>query len=206
MTTKCILFDADGVVIHSEMFSVQYAKKYNVPYEDILPFFKKEFPDCIIGKADLIKIVKPWLPKWKWKGSVHDFLQFWFEAEHNIDKNIVSVINKLRKRGIKCYLATNQEKYRTQYMLENMGFKDLFDNVFSSSHIGYKKPDTKFFESILNKLKKEYNINPHEIMFFDDSIEHIDEANKLGIKAYQYQNFKDFEKLIEPFINDVSLN
>lgn len=206
MAIKCILFDADGVVINSEMFSVQYVKKHNIPYEEMLPFFKNEFPDSIIGKADLIEIVKPWLSKWKWDGTVHDFLQFWFEAEHNIDKEIVSVIKKLREKGIKCYLATNQEKYRTQYMLKNMGFKDLFDHVFSSAHIGHKKPDTKFFEFILNKLKKECKFNPNEILFFDDSKEHIESANKLGIKAHLYHNIKDLEKFTKPIINDLSLN
>jgi len=39
MTTKCILFDADGVVIDSEMFSVQYQKEYDISNDDMIPFF-----------------------------------------------------------------------------------------------------------------------------------------------------------------------
>ena len=110
-----------------------------------------------------------------------EFLQFWFKAEHNIDERIVNIIKELRKKGIKCYLATNQEKYRTQYMKNHMGFEELFDHVFSSADIGHKKPEREFYEFILNEVKNEHNIYPHEIMFFDDSQDNVTEARKLDI-------------------------
>jgi len=40
MKTKCILFDADGVIIRSEIFSKQYQKKYGIENDAMLPFFK----------------------------------------------------------------------------------------------------------------------------------------------------------------------
>jgi len=206
MEIKCILFDADGVVINSEMFSVQYQKEHDVSNDEMLPFFKGEFQNCIIGKADLIELVKPWLLKWKWIGTVDEFLQFWFKAEHNIDERMVNIIKELRKKGIKCYLATNQEKYRTQYMNNHMGFEELFDHVFSSADIGYKKPEREFYKFILDEIKNEHRINPHEIMFFDDSQENVDEAKKLDIDAHFYKNFKDFESLVKPILNDGALN
>ena len=202
MTIKCILFDADGVVINSEMFSVQYQKKYRVSNEAMISFFKGEFQDCIIGKADLKKLIKPWLPKWKWKGNVDDLLQYWFKAEHNIDECIIKIIQKLRKKGIKCYLATNQEKYRTNYIKNQMGFKKLFDDIFSSADIGYKKPNKEFYEFILNKIKNDHNIYPHEIMYFDDSQEEVDKAKRLDIDAHFYKNFKKFKSIIKPLLKN----
>jgi len=35
------------------------------------------------------------------------------------------------------YLATNQEKYRTAYLLDQMGFGRQFDGIFSSAYVGY---------------------------------------------------------------------
>lgn len=77
MMKKCILFDANGVVVNSDMFSDQYQKEYEISNNEMLPFFKGEFQDCLVGKADLIESLKPWLPKWKWTGSVDEFLQYW---------------------------------------------------------------------------------------------------------------------------------
>ncbi len=205
MATKCILFDADGVVINSEMFSVQYQKEHGVSGDKMLPFFKEEFQNCIIGKADLIESVKPWLPKWKWAGTADEFLQYWFKAEHNVDEKLITVVQQLREKGIKCYLATNQEKYRTKYMKEEMKFKELFNHVFSSADIGYKKPESEFYKFILAKIENEYKIYPHEIMFFDDSQENAAEAKRLNINAHFYKNFEDFENLVKPILNNKAL-
>ena len=194
---KCILFDVDGVVINSEIFSIQYQKQYEISNAEMLPFFTGIFQECIVGKTDLKVTLKEWLPKWKWKGTVDEFLQFWFKAEHNIDERVIKVVKRLRKKGIKCCLATNQEKYRTQYMKKEMEFEINFDEIFSSYSIGYKKPDKAFYEAILNSLESRWNIQPREIMFFDDDQKNIDGANKLGIKGYFYKNFKEFKNIID---------
>ncbi len=198
MTTKCILFDADGVIINTEMFSVQYEKEYGVSSEELLPFFKKDFLQCLIGKADLKDTLKPWLSKWKWEWTTEEFLKFWFESEHHIDKWMVEIIEKLKERWIKCYLATNQEKYRTEYMKNEMWFGELFDYVYSSNEIWHKKPDQGFYKSILDELENNHNIHPNEIMFFDDSKKNVEEANKLGINWYFYTNLEEFKSIINP--------
>ena len=204
MTIKCILFDAGGVVINSELFSVQYQKEHSVTNDEMIPFFKGDFQKCIVGKADLIELVKPWLSKWKWEGTVEEFLQFWFNAEHNVDEQMVEIIKKSRKKGIKCYLATNQEKYKTQYMKNHMRFEDLFDHVFSSAEIGYKKPDREFYEFILNEIKNKHKIYPPEIMFFDNSQRNVDEAKKLDIEAHFYRSFEEFESIVKPILEDLT--
>ena len=201
MTIKCILFDADGVIINSEMFGVQYQNKYAISKDDIIPFFKEDFPNCIIGKADLMESLENWLPKWKWTGTVAEFLELWFSSENNVDKRMLSMIEELRKNGIKCFLATNQEKYRTDYIRNTMNFDELFDNIFSSSDIGYKKPEIEFYEFILKELEINYAIHSNEIMFFDDSPENIATALEVNIDAHLYKDFKDFRQLITSILN-----
>ena len=193
---KVVLFDVDGVVVDSEMFSLQYSKKFGINNEEMLPFFKGVFQDCIIGKADLKEEVKPWLKKWKWDKSAKDFLNFWFRSEHNIDDMLVDQVEKLRASGIRCYLATKQEKYRTKYMREEMGFDNIFDGIFSSSEIGYKKPDEKFFQKILDEL----GIQGEEALFFDDEIENVEGAKSLGIKGFLYTGFDEFKKELDKFL------
>ena len=196
MKTKYILFDADGVVIQSEVFSKQYQKKYGVENDAMLPFFKWEFQNCIIGKSDLKILLNPWLPKWNWNDSIESFLDFWFQAEHCIDVKMLSLIKELRNKGVACYLATNQEKYRTEYMRNEMDFWEVFDDIFSSCEIGYKKPEKEFYSFILQDLNEKHGVVPHEIMFFDDAQENIIWAKKFGINAHFYKNFDDFKNVV----------
>lgn len=189
LLTKAIIFDTDGMVVITDMFSVKYCEEYKVPYEDILPFFKNEFQPCLVGKADLKEQIKPYLEKWGWKKSVEDFLEYWFKAEHNIDQRVLEVIEKLKKSGIKCYLATNQEKYRTEYLRNQMGFDKIFDRIFSSADIGYKKPQLEFFD----KVVAEIDLNKGEVQFWDDTEKNVLGAKDFGLDARQYKGFEDFE-------------
>lgn len=185
---KAIIFDTDGMTVNSEMFSVQYNKDYGVPMDSLLPFFKNEFQPCLVGKADLKKEIENYLPTWGWKDSVDKFLNYWFDAENHVDKRIVEAIEKIKESGIRCYLATNQEKYRTQYLRNEMGFSKIFDKVFSSAEVGYKKPQLEFFEYILNDI----GLNKDEVQFWDDTEKNIQGAKEFGFDAQLYQNFEGF--------------
>jgi len=121
---KVVLFDVDGVIVNAEMWSKQLANDYGINPSIIDTFFKKEFQNCLIGKADLKVSISPYLKKWGWDKSVDDLLEYWFKSEHKIFEPLIIYIQNLRTKGIKCYLATNQEKYRTEYMLDQMKFND----------------------------------------------------------------------------------
>ena len=197
MNIKVVVFDADGVVINSpDYFSVQYQKEFGVSNDVMLPFFKGRFNDCLIGKADLKEELKSLLNDWKWQGTVDELLDYWFKAEHYIDERIVAEIERLRKNGIKCYLGTKQEKHRTHYLKKDMGFNEIFDKIYSSAEIGFKKPDKKFFEFIYDDLNKTGGIRPEEIMFWDDEEININSAKELGWQGYLYTNFEEFHKII----------
>ncbi len=184
-----ILFDADGVVIHAELFSKQYAREFGISTEDMLPFFLGDFWNCLIGKADLKEVIIPRLPKRRRPWTVDEFLAYWFSHENHPDLQLLSYIQEVRKKWIICSLATNQEQWRTSYMKTTMQFDTLFDHVFSSAYLGVKKPNPAYFHQIISALEKEYTtkISPHDILFFDDTHENIDQAIALGINAYVYQ-------------------
>ena len=57
-----LFIDADGVtVLERKRFGNRLAEEFNIPYEKILPFFKKEFATCVKGKADLKKEIIKYL-------------------------------------------------------------------------------------------------------------------------------------------------
>lgn len=177
--------------------SVLNIKNFGLSDDAMSPFFKEVFQDCLVNKIDLKKAVEPYLKGWKWTGTVDEFLRFWFESEHHINKKMIDLIKTLRNKNIKCFLATNQEKYRTEYVKNEMGFKNIFDNIFSSAEIGYKKPEREFYEFIFNQINQTEDITKKEIFYIDDSQDAVDAANTFGIKASLYTNFDDFNKQIK---------
>lgn len=59
-------------------------------------------------------------------------------------------------------------------------FQNLFDRIYFSSSIGMRKPDLEIFEFVL----KENNLNPEQVCFIDDSIQHVLAAKITGINSF----------------------
>jgi len=65
-----------------------------------------------------------------------------------------------------------------------MDFETIFDKIYSSNLIGFKKPDIQFYTHVLNDL----NENPTNIIFYDDSRENIESAKLVGINSNLYNS------------------
>jgi len=195
---KVIIFDADGVLVHgNRIFSITLAEKHGISLETTLPFFEGVFQECLIGKKDLKEVIVPYLKKWGWGKGADTFFDNWFSLESKIDKDLIKYIKGLRSKGVLCFLATNNEKYRFQYMMDVMGLKNVFDKAYASAHLGSKKPEQEFFAKIFKELK---NIKKNEILFVDDHPSNIKAAKNFGINAELYTTFKDFKKKMKQYI------
>lgn len=182
---KAVLFDVDGVVcVPPELFSLRYARDNGINATDITAFFTGPFFQSTIGKADLKDLIIEHNHIWKWSGPIDELLDHWFTTEHIVSKPVTEYIQQLRAQGIKCYTATNQERYRAAYIRDTM-FPDMFDGYFASCDLGVAKPSPKFFDAILEQLRTDGIIaSPHDVAFFDDSKANVEIATSLGLNAY----------------------
>ncbi len=187
---KAVIFDADGVLLNAVKFSTQLERDHGITIEQSSTFFKTTFRDCVIGAADLKVVLPPYLKEWGWAGTMDQFIDYWFASEHNIDEALIAYIQELRQKGIKCYVATNQEKHRAQYMLEKMKFADAFDKLYFSADLGVRKPHEDFYAKVMSDLK---NVEKREVLFWDDTEENIIGAKSFGIQAELYTTFEDFK-------------
>ena len=194
MSIKVVCFDADGVVVNpKKQFSIFREKEYGLTQEMTAAFFNGVFLDCLKGKADLLDVLPPYLQAWNWQESTQEFIRVWNETEHVIDEQLMSFIRKIRGSGIRCCLATNQEKHRAAYMRTRMGFQDLFDQLFISCEIGSMKPEAEYYHAI----EKQLGCKADEILFWDDTLTHVKAAHACGWRAEQYTDFDTFMQLME---------
>ena len=192
---KVIIFDADGMLLRQERPSTFLPRDYGISIENLNSFFDGPFQECLVGKADLKEEILPYLNTWGWDKGVEAFLNLWFTRELHVNKELIEYIRYLKRKKIQCFLATNQEKYRFQYFLNQLGFADIFNKTYSSNNLGYKKSSHEFLSKIFTDFK---NIKKEEILFWDDRSENIKSAKDFGINAELFTSVKDFkEKMLQ---------
>ena len=82
------------------------------------------------------------------------------------------------------------------YLLNNVGLASYFDGVFCTCDIGFDKSQEEYWNFVFGKL----NLQPEEIMFFDDRQENVDITKKLGMQAYFYNGIELLKDKIKQFI------
>ncbi len=197
MGIKAALFDADGVLtLSEEVFSVVYAKSRGLDPEPFERFFRNDWKPIVTGKKDLRESIAENPELWQWEGNVNELLNYWFETEDVRNNELIELIHETKNKGVPCYLATEQERYRGEYM-KNVMFKDLFDGYFVTAELGVSKTETTFFEMIIDELKIQHpDIQPKDIIFFDDSQSKVDIACSTGINGQLYTSVKQAKNLM----------
>jgi putative hydrolase of the HAD superfamily len=191
---KAIVFDADGVIVRPKTFFVSRANElYGIPKQEFMAFIYGGFKRCTTGELELLDILPEYLARWNVSIEPRVFVQQWVEHEHHIDSALLEQIQTFRVRGILCYLGTNQERNRANYMKLEMGFAQSLDGVFASSDLGFRKPDLEFYKS----LQTEIQIPASEILFWDDSLENVAAAREAGWNAEVFTNLEKFNQVMK---------
>lgn len=178
---RSVIFDVDGVVVAAGLRASEEAvKKYGLKAELIQAFFKTKWHDCVKGHVCLKELLAQELPSWGFRGTVNDYIDFWFETESRLDEEILQLASAMRKQGIKCYLGSNQEKLRAEHLWEKCNLKKHFDGHFFSCHIGLSKPDPAFYLRIQDSLKAKAD----ELILIDDVLGNVQEAQKVGWSGF----------------------
>ncbi len=190
---KAIIFDIDGVLIHKEQ---SFSQRMQVPLDVIQPFFDTTFQDCLVDKADLKVELAKYIQDWGWEGTVDELLKFWFDGEAEIDVRLLEYIHHLQEKGFKVVGATNNERYRVQYLFEHLHIGDIFDKIYASCQVGYKKPEAEFYRYVLHDQK----LRTSEVVLWDDDKDNIEGASDFGINAFFYWSFTEMKNTMDKML------
>ena len=113
----------------------------------------------------------------------------------------VELLQKLRTQfGIYLFSNTNAihvEKYQAIFRNQhNFEVTSLFDKVFHSNEIGYRKPSAESYNEIIRLS----GITPESSIFIDDSRANVDGAMACGLKGYWLQPGEKVEEIFKDYL------
>lgn len=94
------------------------------------------------------------------------------------DEEALELVERVRARGVRVYLATNQQAMRAAIMRDE-GLYDHFDGAYYSFEMGVKKPDPAYFDHIVRDLR----VQRDRVLFVDDTMVNVVGARAAGIRA-----------------------
>lgn len=117
------------------------------------------------------------------------------------NKDIIVLLNKLKQKGIKLVIATDNMDVFMDYTVPSLNLYNYFDNIICSSDINCLKIDLfsekpRFFEDYLSKN----NINYKDCLFIDDQKKFIDFYKKYGMNTERIENTDDIENIVRKYI------
>lgn len=196
MNYKVLLLDYDGIFYTGKYFSEIYCEEFGVDIQKVRKFMDGPKVKANMGKVDLKNLLKDVLGEWGWKGTVDELVDYWLKSDCAIDQRMVAFTNDCRKK-VKVYIASDQEKYKADFIWNEVGLKNCMDGKFMSCEMGLIKRDTEFFRSVLRSLP---NIKPEQIIYFDDSNSKISAAKEVGLDARLYTNYESLVKVINKLL------
>lgn len=105
----------------------------------------------------------------------------------SISKQMIDLIENIKARGYKTALLSNVSEKLYEEVIKTTIADDLFDASIFSFNIHLIKPDPNIFIYTARKL----NENPVNCLMIDDLELNCEGANKAGMTAIRYKNYRD---------------
>jgi len=181
MNRPVALFDADGVFLRTTQPGNFLAHRYGLSAEQTAEF-RKVMGNSLVGEADVKLELPRFLQEWGIAETAEEFLDKAFGSSGEIDEGVANVVKGLRRDGIFCGLATNQDKHQMRYLDQRLAIRTHFDATFVSCELGFRKPERDFFEAVQSALPA------GPIAFWDDRQENLETAKACGWSAFLFNS------------------
>lgn len=191
---KAVILDLNGVFIKSPKLSERFAADFGVAPENFLPVLKEIMAKVRKPNAgDAYSYWKPHLDEWGVNLSKDKFFDYWFSAEKEVPE-MIALARKLKSKGIMVIILSNNFVERAAYYDKNFpSLKEIADKIYYSWQTGFVKPDIRAYEKVLS----DNDLRGEECMYFDDSKENIEAAEKSGIRAYIFEGAESVRNILK---------
>ena len=192
---SAILFDLGGVILNLDYNKTIEAFK-NLGRERTDALYSQAQQNAIFDRIETGEISENYfrdlLISFLGNEVNHEMVdEAWNAMLLDLPKERIDFLRTLKKE-YKIYLFSNtnaihlrkfQEIIQQQYANAEL-LEDIFDKTYYSHIIQKRKPNAAAFEYIL----KDLGLKAEEVIFIDDSIQHVEGAKSIGINAYHLIN------------------
>jgi HAD superfamily hydrolase (TIGR01509 family) len=196
---KAIIFDLGAVILN-----INYQNTINafskLGVKNAASFYSKKVQTNLFNQIETGNITaKKFLTELQKEtdnASINQVSEAWNAMLLDLPENRLTLIQSLKKK-YPIYLLSNTNSIHIDAFKKKIGnikwvkFCNLFDKIYLSHEVGLRKPNAAIFEYILG----DQNLKAQEVFFIDDSPEHIEGANKLGIKTHHLKNGEEIATL-----------
>ena len=201
---KSIIFDLGAVLLNIDYQKTIYEFE-KIGIEKSSKFYSKEKQNNIfnlletgkISDEDFVKEIQLLCKNTKREQVIFS----WNALLLDLPKERIELIKKL-KQDFHIYILSNTNSIHISEFRKKLGeikyqeFYNLFDKVYYSHEIGFRKPNKESFQLILD----ENNLKANEVLFIDDSPQHIEGANKLEIQTHHLSDTEEITTLFPDII------
>ena len=195
---NALLFDLGGVIVDLDYNKTIEAFEA-IGLEDAEHLYNQfnqskifdEFEIGSISREEFMDLLQEKIPQ---KVSQSKIKEAWNAMILGFEKSKLEQIKRYSEK-IPCYLLSNTNEIHLEYiqtLLQEVPFKNLellFTKCYYSHIIGRRKPHRETFEWVLNDMGS----SPEEVLFIEDSPQHIRGAEKAKIKTLHFTNGRRLE-------------
>ena len=197
--TRCLMLDVDGVVVNGRpedgrSWASDIERDLGVSPERLQTvFFAPHWAEIVTGRKPLRETLEVCMPALSRSLNAQDFIDYWFERDSAVDAAVLADCDALRARGLRIFLATNQEPLRAAYLMERLDLGARVDGMISSADLGAAKPQRAFFEAALQRSGSA----PQQTILVDDTVANVEAAIEAGWSARHWTRGGSLMALLE---------
>jgi putative hydrolase of the HAD superfamily len=180
MLPRALMVDVDGVVVvrpDGDRWDDRLAIDVGVDPDDLQrTFFDVDWPDVVLGRADLHDRLARSLAELGVDVDVETLISYWFEQDSTLDHELLEDLARARRTGVELHLVTVQEHRRAAYLWHDLGLRERFDGLHHSAAVGLAKPDHDYFR----KVEERIDMRGADLLLIDDSPQNVEAAQQVG--------------------------
>lgn len=196
---KNIIFDFGGVIydIDHNLSKIAFEKLGVESFEQLYGHHIQvekfeEFDRGELSERDFIDYLKTFLPK---DITDQQIIFAWNALMIGFEKEKIDFLESLAQHYRIFVLSNTNILHHRQFIEELYKYKNfhqLFEDVWFSHEVGMRKPESRIYNSLLDK----HQLKAEETLFIDDLEKNIIGAKAVGLKTYFLHN-EDIRNLFE---------